>query len=263
MSDFIFSCQHEKDFFDTLKIILPSIIASMALIVSTLAFRVSKTQREIASNKYQLDLFDKRIPVYDDFFSKYVSLLDKDTEYCRKEIKEIDNLISEKCIAYFTNTKETFENISRILNNIKNYETRIKEIEENRKKREILKEKYFNPKDSIQRLQQRLLRETDAFEKSLIQEKIYENEQLYIEGDYAGTKYHQEDEDIKIIEKQIGDSITVIKFDIEIIDREIKKQLVISHYSYTEKEEIYVFQWFFDIVKWIKKLRFRRPKKRG
>lgn len=100
MSDIIFQyslASQSNTLWEIGKIAIPSIIAFMA-------FSVARSQREIASNKYDLDLFNKRLDNYDDFVKEFNNLTTKDEVKIKECIDKFgDNIkIIEKCNVLFS-----------------------------------------------------------------------------------------------------------------------------------------------------------------
>lgn len=81
MTDIMFTCAPQIaavsswiDNFPALKTLTPPIITgSVTAFMASLAYFVSRSQREIAANKYNLDLFEKRYPEYEKFLEAFRS----------------------------------------------------------------------------------------------------------------------------------------------------------------------------------------------
>lgn len=121
------------DFWFILKTFGPGIITALFTgTIAILAYRIAKTQREIAANKYNLDLFDKRYeifdkirPVYEKF--KYIKFDDykiidnyNDVNFYKISFKEntiienVDKFLNIKIISI----KKKLKKAPRIFNNI-------------------------------------------------------------------------------------------------------------------------------------------------
>lgn len=146
MSDIIFQCSQASQpnmIWEIVKFGIPSIIAIMA-------FYVALSQREIASNKYKLDLFDKRIPIYDEFQEKYVSIIgDKESSdelnVFRSKLFDIQKSTEEKCVVYFYNLQGYFDKLDKMKCEVVEIENKIKNangiIEEHKSNTSLKEEK--------------------------------------------------------------------------------------------------------------------------
>lgn len=90
------------DFLSVIKFLLPAIIGA---IVSLMAYFIARTQRAIAYNKYNLDLFDKRFEAYQEFMTEFHTLfeiLNKDRSKVEK-LPDFSSLITPllKCSILF------------------------------------------------------------------------------------------------------------------------------------------------------------------
>lgn len=81
------------DFWFILKTFGPGIVTAIFTgTIAILAYRIARTQREIAANKYDLDLFDKRYEIFENFIPCYDKINKLDIkEYDDNIIKQFDN----------------------------------------------------------------------------------------------------------------------------------------------------------------------------
>ncbi|WP_148262847.1 hypothetical protein [Acetobacter tropicalis] len=83
MNSFTFTCSAPDDWSNwhfLIKTFGPALIAGC---IALLAYRVARTQKTIATNKYHLDMFDKRFEV----FSEYHDFREKILSYDKREYK--------------------------------------------------------------------------------------------------------------------------------------------------------------------------------
>lgn len=106
------------DFWFILKTFGPGIVTALFTgTIAILAYRIAKTQREIAANKYDLDLFDKRYEIFENFIPCHDKINELDLkEYDDNIIKQFDN----DQIDFNEISKYQIEQISLIKNFIEN-----------------------------------------------------------------------------------------------------------------------------------------------
>ncbi|MCC6104350.1 hypothetical protein [Acetobacter sp.] len=108
MSDITVMCSSQLpvveswiDGWPALKVIIPSLITGS---IATMAYNVAKTQREIAANKYNLDLFDKRYEVFKEFDPLYNKIKNENIIplYIKalKNLPEIEDKIKKSAYVY-------------------------------------------------------------------------------------------------------------------------------------------------------------------
>lgn len=244
MNSYTFSCSTPDDWTDwhfLLKTFAPVGVALASALIASLAFSVAKTQKTIASNKYNMDLFDKRWSVFEEFYILYKEIIVKhNPEFIHN--KELYSVIISKKSAilkaskvfeniHFNEIENIFYLIDRLLGlkqkfidarmNIVEYRDCKKTIKSSLNAMKITKQKIRQKYDSAKKLNEGevdyvLRNYYDYMKKSRI---IIINRKEFLGNLYIG--YRKNRHDIYEVTKEITKSVNKVY-------REMDKQLTIS-----------------------------------
>ncbi|MBS1016881.1 hypothetical protein KBX73_14885 [Acetobacter persici] len=278
MSDIVISCAPHLpavtswvDNHPLLKIIIPSLITgTVAASIGSLAYRVAYNQREIAANKYKLDLFDKRFPIYEEFKENF-SGLSKPS----RNIEVFNNYslakkgILLKCSRIFSGFEHDFHII----------QTKPKEIVSNdiEYKKLISREYdiYFSiPSKDIDSEIKEQLEHISTFENDskYTPEREYHHhyirdatqrleflEDVKKKWDEYKEEYHQRSKRKKELSDKMQKDKLIVDEAFKKISENIEEQLTLSHNPYEKDKEIYIFSFIFNFIRFIKRFTFKKP----
>lgn len=227
------------DNWPTIKTFGPSMITgSVTAFMASLAYFVSRAQREIAANKYNLDLFDKRYPIYEEFDKCFSTL-----KYVKNE-----DILKENCKNIFKN-KDTIIKCSRLFSGVSEhcYTLRIFSCEfiSKIRSRDVL-EKYINEygeyfkhtkgiDDKILSLEQEVAYKRFNIHQSVIDEKtkqIHKLMEIKINYEKELEIYKSNEKMHKYLNIEIKSLISEFHSSLLVIYEKMEEQLNISHDPY-------------------------------
>lgn len=198
-----------------------------------MAYFVARTQREIAENKYNLDLFDKRYPLYEEFDKEYTKTIKNDvyTLYSNYHFFSYNNkTLIMKISKMFSNTKEDcmilIDSPNVLYDKIKEFsvqhEIRERDIEQTLKNYSTIESKFQKIDGEIKRLNEA----GDTISQQLALGKITEKSQL-----------ERQLKELAVI-KELSSKIDL---SFKTVFEKMNEQLDISHNAYI-KPEYYSFK---------------------
>lgn len=208
--------------------------------IASAAYIVAKTQREIAANKYNLDLFDKRFPIYEKYKDKFEDYIDADN------VNNLPNIIlSEKTL--LLQVQKLFNNIKYDVDFLIKFSEIISIMKEtsNDSKKCSLTEKIINSINYRNHIIK--LRENDKSNQDLVKKFKEEVKKIsYVKDNYNNN----------IKKYDFYDYSKIFSSCISKIMNKMDNQLTVSHISYDKNKNIYIYKVILGLFGWVKRVRW-------
>ncbi|MBS1016884.1 hypothetical protein [Acetobacter persici] len=233
--------------------------------IASAAYIVARTQREIAENKYKLDLFDKRLPLYEKYNEMYKELKDADLvsySFGWKKLISSNKELLGKCSKIFSNLSDDI----KILEEINVFHEMTEKLGKLKDKIDQYDEKYFQDRSCIdidlKKSYDTLMYykhipgnegRSSYYKYSKINENLRKLQENYEEKckERENCKYEISNltKEISIFSERISTALVVIKNSME-------DQLNISHRAYTKYKNFHIRNIIMGPIRFVCKIRW-------